>query len=245
VLLRIENVGYTPANLRQPILADISSTVDRGEIILLTGATGAGKSTLLKLINRLQDPTSGSIYLEDRDYRSIDPVSLRRRVMLVSQEPKLLGMNVRDALAYPLQLRGIPADEITQRSIDIAEQLAIPNDLFDRVEAQLSTGQKQLIAIARGMIAQPDILLLDEPIANLDRVNAERLFTAIAHISKSIPITTIAVIHQLELGVQFSNRIWYLQSGRLLLDRSIDTIDLPQLSNQIQEIEKQEIAEWE
>lgn len=245
MLLQLNSVGYTPPNFSQPILADISLAIAQGERVTLTGATGAGKSTLFRLLNRLSDATVGKIYLEGKDYQTIHPVELRRQVALVSQEPKLLGMTVRAALAYPLQLRGIATEEIKQRIINIAERLAIPSELFDRVEIQLSAGEKQLIAIARALITQPKILLLDEPIAHLDFTTAERLLATISTITNSDRLTTIAINHQVELGVQFSDRLLYLHAGKLTLDRASKDIDWQELQLQMREIERQAIAEWE
>jgi D-methionine transport system ATP-binding protein len=245
LLLQLNSVGYTPPNFSQPILADISLAIAQGERVTLTGATGAGKSTLFRLLNRLSDATVGKIYLEGKDYQTIHPVELRRQVALVSQEPKLLGMTVRAALAYPLQLRGIATEEIKQRIINIAERLAIPSELFDRVEIQLSAGEKQLIAIARALITQPKILLLDEPIAHLDFTTAERLLATISTITNSDRLTTIAINHQVELGVQFSDRLLYLHAGKLTLDRVSKDIDWQELQLQMREIERQAIAEWE
>jgi D-methionine transport system ATP-binding protein len=245
LLLQLNSVGYTPPNFSQPILADISLAIAQGERVTLTGATGAGKSTLFRLLNRLSDATVGKIYLEGKDYQTIHPVELRRQVALVSQEPKLLGMTVRAALAYPLQLRGIATEEIKQRIINIAERLAIPSELFDRVEIQLSAGEKQLIAIARALITQPKILLLDEPIAHLDFTTAERLLATISTITNSDRLTTIAINHQVELGVQFSDRLLYLHAGKLTLDRASKDIDWQELQLQMREIERQAIAEWE
>jgi D-methionine transport system ATP-binding protein len=245
LLLQLDGVGYTPANLTQPILADISFTLDRGECITLTGATGAGKSTLFRLLDRLSDATMGKIYLEGKDYQTLNPIEVRRQVMLVSQEPKLLGMTVREALTYPLLLRGIRMDEIKERIVNIAEQLALANELFDRVEMQLSAGQKQLIAIARGLITQPKILLLDEPIAHLDFMTAERLLSSIITITTGQQMAMIVINHQLELAVKFSDRILYLQSGRLTLDRASADIDCQALQSQIREVERNAIAEWE
>lgn len=244
MLLQLNSVGYTPPNFSQPILADISLAIAQGERVTLTGATGAGKSTLFRLLNRLSDATVGKIYLEGKDYQTIHPVELRRQVVLVSQEPKLLGMTVRAALAYPLQLRGIATEEIKQRIINIAERLAIPSELFDRVEIQLSAGEKQLIAIARALITQPKILLLDEPIAHLDFTTAERLLATISTIANSDRLTTIAINHQVELGVQFSDRLLYLHAGKLTLDRASKDIDWQELQLQMREIERQAIAEW-
>jgi D-methionine transport system ATP-binding protein len=245
LLLQLERINYTPSNFTHPLLTDISFSLAAGECITLTGITGAGKSTLLRLINHLIEPTAGQICLDGENYQNIPPVALRRRVMLVSQEPKLLGMKVREALAYPLQLQALDPEEIKQRILTITEQLQLPIDWFDRTEMQLSAGQKQLISIARGIITQPQVLLLDEPIANLDFTTAERVLTLLKTITNDRQIGTILVNHQLELAARFSNRLLYLQDGKLLLDRSTSDLNWQELQQQIHTLERQSIAEWE
>jgi D-methionine transport system ATP-binding protein len=244
LLLQLNQINYTP-NFTRPLLTDISFSLAAGECITLTGVTGAGKSTLLRLINRLIEPTTGQILLDGANYQTIPPVALRRRVMVVSQEPKLLGMKVREALAYPLQLQALDAAEIKQRILTITDRLQIPIDWFDRTELQLSAGQKQLISIARGIITQPQVLLLDEPIANLDFTTAERVLTLLKTITNDRQISMIVVNHQLELAAKFSDRLLYLQDGKLLLDRTTTDLNWQELQQQIHTSERQSIAEWE
>ena len=177
LLLQLDRISYTLPNFTHPILTDISFSLAAGECIAIAGIVGVGKSTLLRLINRLNEPSSGEIGLNGENYQTIAPTTLRKRVMLVSQEPRLLGMTVREALAYPLQLQQLSVQEIKQRIVTITEQFQIPTDWFDRTETQLSPVQKQIVAIARGIISLPQVLLLDEPIANLDFVTAERILT--------------------------------------------------------------------
>ncbi len=245
MLLKLDRISYTPVNFTQPILTDISFDLAAGERIAIAGIVGAGKSTLLRLINRLNEPSNGEIALNGENYQTIAPTTLRQRVMLVSQEPKLLGMTVREALAYPLRLQLLSAEEIKQRIVSITEQFQIPTDWFDRTEIQLSAGQKQIVAIARGIITQPQVLLLDEPIANLDFVTAERVLTTTLNITQSQQIGTIAVNHQLELAVRFSDRLLYLRDGKLEFDRVSTSVDLAELQAQIRTAEQQSTAEWE
>jgi D-methionine transport system ATP-binding protein len=253
LLLKLDRISYTPVNFTHPILTDISFNLAAGECIAIAGIVGAGKSTLLRLINRLNEPSSGEIVLNGENYQTIAPTTLRQRVMLVSQEPRLLGMTVKEALAYPLQLQQLGAKEIEQRLVTITEQFQIPTDWFDRTETQLSAGQKQIVAIARGIITQPQVLLLDEPIANLDFVTAERVLTNIANITQSQQIgtlakpigTIIAVNHHLELAVRFSDRLLYLQDGKLALDRVSASVDRSELQAQIRAAESQSNAEWD
>lgn len=245
LLLQLESIDYTPPNFTRPLLTDISLSLAAGESITLTGITGAGKSTLFRLINRLSEPTNGQILLNGENYRSIPPTTLRQRVMLVAQEPKLLGMKVRDALAYPLQLQSLDPEEIKQRIVTITDRLEIPSDWFDLTELQLSTGQKQIVSIARGMITQPQVLLLDEPIANLDLTTAERILKTIDEITRSQQIGTIVINHQLELAAKFSDRLLYLQDGKLLLDTLSTSVNWQDLQQQLRSAEDRSVSEWE
>ncbi|WP_309731124.1 ABC transporter ATP-binding protein [Chamaesiphon sp. OTE_75_metabat_556] len=245
MLLQLDRLNYTPPNFTRPLLTDISFNLAAGECLTLTGITGAGKSTLLRLLNRLNEPTTGQILFSGIDYRSISPMTLRKQVMLVSQEPKLLGLKVRAALAYPLQLQSLGAEEIKQRIVTVTEKLEIPTDWFDRLESQLSAGQKQIVSIARGLITRPQILLLDEPIANLDFHTAEKILKYITELARSQQMGLIIVNHQLELAAQFSDRLLYLQDGQLSIDKASNLVDWSNLQQQITVDESESIAEWE
>jgi D-methionine transport system ATP-binding protein len=245
LLLQLKSIDYTPPNFTRPLLTDISFSLAAGECVTLTGITGAGKSTLLRLLNRLSEPTGGQIFLNGADYRSIPPVTLRQRVMLVSQEPKLLGMNVRAALAYPLQLQSLGVEEIKQRILTVADQFEIATDWFERSELQLSAGQKQIVSIVRGLITQPQVLLLDEPIANLDIRTAERVLITINNICRSQQIGLMIVNHQLELAARFSDRLLYLHDGKLLIDQPSTSVDWQNLQQQSREFEDRSISEWD
>ena len=245
MLLQLESIEYTPPNFTRPLLTDISFSLAQGESIALTGITGAGKSTLLRLLSRLSEPTTGQILLNGDNYKNISPITLRQRVMLVSQEPKLLGMKVRESLAYPLQLQSIGIEEIKQRIVTITEQFEIPTAWFDRTELQLSAGQKQIVSIARGVITQPQVLLLDEPIANLDFTTAERVLNTLTNIARAKQMGTILVNHQLELASRFSDRLLYLQDGKLLINEVSESVDWQNIRQQIRTSEDRSIAEWE
>lgn len=244
MLLQLDRLSYTPSNFTQPLLTDISLTLAAGEWIALTGLTGAGKSTLFRLLNRLSEPTTGEMFLDGVNTRTLPSIALRRRVMLVAQEPKLLGMKVREALTYPLQLQSLAPAEITQRVANVSELLQIPTDWYDRTESQLSTGQKQLVSIARGLVMRPQVLLLDEPIANLDFVTAERILAALAQFSRSLNMGTIFICHQLELAVRFSDRVLYLQDGKLSFDRHSTSVDWQSLQQQLRDLEDRSNDEW-
>ena len=245
MLLQLDRINYTPPNFTHPLLIDITFNLAAGEAITLTGATGAGKSTLFRLLNRLSEPTSGQILLDGLNYQTLPSIDLRRRIMLVSQEPKFLGMKVTEALTYPLKLQALSEDEIKQRIVTITEQFEIPIEWFDRTESQLSAGQKQIVSIARGVITQPQILLLDEPIAHLDFTTGERILTTLKNIATTQQVGMITINHQLELATKFSDRLLCLQDRKIVLDRITTSIGWQNIQAQIRESEQTSIAEWE
>jgi len=241
--LRIENVSFKTPIASNYLLENISFQVNQGDRIAIVGPSGAGKTTLLRLLNRLSSPTSGSIYLENREYRQIPAIELRRQITLVIQESKLLGMSVREALAYPLKLRGVNSSNIAERISGAIAQLRIPEEWLTRTELQLSVGQKQLVAIARAIILQPKILLLDEPTSALDAGKAHYLVQVLTELTNS-KTTILMVNHQLELAQEFSTRVLYLQQGKLLQDAMCDRINWGEMRQNLIKAEAKAEQEW-
>lgn len=226
------------------ILTDISCEIFRGDRNCLIGPSGAGKTSLLRLLNRLSDFTSGAIYLENQDIRKIPILQLRRQVMLVPQEAKLLGMTVEEALAYPLILQQLAQPEIQSRLQIIREQLHIPEEWLNRTELQLSVGQRQLVAIGRALVSQPKILLLDEPTSALDAGIANHLLNILTNLAVQEQITIIMVNHQLDMAELFCSRVLYLQDGQLLEDIPANQIDWKQLREKLVAAEAQAAQDW-
>jgi D-methionine transport system ATP-binding protein len=226
--------------LGHPILQDISFEVFEGERVAIVGPSGAGKTYLLRLLNRLSEPTSGKIYLDNQQYSQIPILQLRSVVTLVPQESKLLGMTVKEALAYPLVLRSLPKQTIQQRVSHWIEQLQIPDEWLARTEVQLSAGQRQLVVIARALVIQPKILLLDEPTSALDTDKAEHLIEILSQLAQSYQTTVVMVNHQLELAQKFCTRLLYLQQGRLLVNQEASEISWANLRENLTQVKAQD-----
>jgi D-methionine transport system ATP-binding protein len=226
------------------ILTDVSFEVFQGDGLGIIGPSGAGKTSVLRLLNRLSEPTSGSIYLDNQDYREIPVLHLRRQVMLVPQEPKLLGMTVQQALTYPLSLQQLPQRQIQERLDASREQLHIPADWLARTELQLSVGQRQLVAIARALVMQPKILLLDEPTSALDAGIASHVLGVLADLAVQHKMAILMVNHQLDMAQLFCTRVLYLQGGQLIQDASVDQIDWKQLRERLVHAEAQASQDW-
>ncbi|MDZ8184818.1 MAG: ATP-binding cassette domain-containing protein [Nostoc sp. ChiSLP02] len=234
------------------ILQDISFEVFQGdgkanacgERIAIVGTVGAGKSSLLRLINRLVEPTSGKIYLQNQEYRQIPVIELRQMVTLVLQESKLLGMTVGQALAYPLVLRGLSKQIIQERVNYWMEQLHIPSEWLGRTEVQLSAGQRQLVAIARALLIQPKILLLDEPTSALDPGTALHLIQVLIELSQTHQTTILMVNHQIDLAEMFCTRLLHLHQGHLSADKKLSKINWDELRETLIKAQSQDDFEF-
>ncbi|MBD1842412.1 ABC transporter ATP-binding protein [Cyanobacteria bacterium FACHB-63] len=245
VQLSVNQVSFTPSRITQKgtsiagseILRNVSFTVNKGDRIAIVGASGSGKTTLFKLLNRLVEPSLGSIEFEGKRYQDIPVLQLRQQILFVAQEPKLFGMTVREALSYPLTLRSVK--DIDPRIDGVINRMNIPREWLDRSELELSTGERQWIAIARALICQPKVLLLDEPIANLDANRSETLLRVLAQVDS----TVLAVTHQFEWAEQLSDRVLQLQQGQLIRDEK--RVDWQAVRSAISQAEAEEAAEWD
>jgi len=237
--------GKLPELSGDLLLDNVSFQVFRGDRIAIVGASGAGKTTLLRVLNRLNEPTSGVIYLNGQPYASIPVVQLRRQIVLVLQESKLLGMTVQEAIAYPLRLRGIGQQEIQQRVALWMERLHLPLEWSDRTEQQLSVGQRQLVAIARALVTNPTVLLLDEPTSALDVNRIGQLFEILNDLNQHQQTTILMVNHQLALAQQFATRMLFLQDGKVISDQQAEAIDWHQLEQHLKQAEQAHSEEWD
>lgn len=242
--LRVDQVSLATSLSSQYLLRNISFEAFPGDRICLIGPSGAGKSSLLRLLNRLSEPTSGAIYLENQNIGQIPVIQLRRQVMLVPQEPKLLGMTVREALAYPLLLQQVPKRQIEERLEISRELLHLPAEWLERSELQLSVGQRQLVAIARALVVQPKIFLLDEPTSALDAGIASHVLKVLSDLAIQDRITVLMVNHQLDMAQRFCQRVLYLQQGELRRDERAEQLNWKQLRESLMQAEAQVAQEW-
>ena len=242
--LRVDQVSLAASLGSQSLLSNISFVGFKGDRICLIGPSGAGKSSLLRLLNRLSEPTSGAIYLENQDIRKIPVIQLRRQVMLVPQEPKLLGMTIREAIAYPLLLQQLPKRQIEERLETNRELLHLPAEWLERTELQLSVGQRQLVAITRALMIQPQILLLDEPTSALDAGIASHVLKVLSDLAIKNNMTVLMVNHQLDMAQRFCQRVLYLQQGQLRQDVQAEQINWKQLRENLIQAEAEVAQEW-
>lgn len=226
------------------ILKALSFAIEPGEFVALVGPSGSGKTSLLRLMNRLSETSSGTIYLEGQDIKQLPVVSLRRQVALVNQESRLLGMTVAETLSYPLRLQGRPEKAAIASVNEWAERLNIPSDWMGRRSVNLSLGQRQRVAIARTLINEPKILLLDEPTSSQDVGYSEFLLGRLADWTAQGKLTVIMANHEIDLAARYVTRLLHLKGGRLVADSPAADVDWPQLRQHLIDAEKQAQAEW-
>ncbi|OKH13784.1 ATP-binding cassette domain-containing protein [[Limnothrix rosea] IAM M-220] len=222
-ILRVQNLALQVAT--RTILQDISFELNTGDRLVLLGASGSGKSTILQMLNRLQSPTSGQLTFLDKPYADYAPEELRRQINLVPQEPTLLGMQVKEALLYPLTLQKLPKPEIQRRYLYWQEKLNMPEVWLDRNEALLSGGQKQWVAIARGLTLEPKILLLDEPTSALDIGRSNNLVEILlaAQIETQIPM--VIATHELDFAKHLATHVIYIEKGQITMQANAENFD--------------------
>jgi D-methionine transport system ATP-binding protein len=208
------------------LLTNISVAIAKGQKTALIGATGSGKTTFLRLLNRLIDPSAGNILWNGKNIQEIPIQTLRRKVLLVSQEPSLLGMTVSEAIAYPLQLQNLPQSEIDSRLQIWLDKLQIDRKLLNRSELELSLGQRQWVAIARALIMEPEVILLDEPTSALDRGLSHLLLDTLTELTQlPQPVTVVMINHQLDLVQTWCDRLICLHNGELVQDTEASLVD--------------------
>jgi spermidine/putrescine ABC transporter ATP-binding subunit len=195
----------------QEVIADLSLSVYKGELCCLLGPSGCGKTTTLKMIAGLLEPDAGAVILDGKDITHMPPQ--RRNVGLVFQNYALFPhMNVYDNVAYGLRRRKVPRDEIKTRVARVLELVQL-GEYGQRRIHELSGGQQQRIALARSLVIEPKLLLLDEPLSNLDARLRADMRREIRHIQRTLGITAIHVTHDQEEAMSISDRIVLMNQG--------------------------------
>jgi len=209
-VLDIQNVTKSFGTVRA--VDDFSLAVGDGELVCLLGPSGSGKSTLLRMAGGFETPTGGTIRIDGEDVTRAPPE--KRPTGMVFQSHALWShMNVFKNLAFGLKLRRLPAAEIKTRVEAILELVGLPG-YGSRMTHQLSGGQQQRVALARSLVLEPKILLLDEPFASLDQHLRERLREEVRDIQQRLRITTLFVTHGQDEALAMADRIVVMRDGR-------------------------------
>ena len=201
----------------QESVRDVSFTVDKGAFCAIVGTSGSGKSTTLRMINRLIEPSSGTIRLNGEEITTIPAESLRRRIGYAIQSVGLFPhWTVADNIATVPRLLGWPEDRVRNRVGELLALLQLDAaSVSGKYPHQLSGGQQQRVGVARALAADPDVLLMDEPFGALDPITRAALRSELRHIHKSTGKTILFVTHDIDEALELADVIAVMRDGRL------------------------------
>lgn len=211
-MLELETLNLTCMAAGRSIISDVSVRVLPREILAVVGPSGAGKSSFLRLLNRLNEPTAGTVVVDGQDYRTIAPRELRRRIGMVMQRPYLFPGTVATNIDYgPRQIGSRVGNE---QIAELLRLVGLPG-YQERHVTTLSGGEAQRVSLARSLANHPDALLLDEPTSALDHVSARRIEDLILQINREQGLTCILVTHDRRQALRMAARTMLLSSGKL------------------------------
>lgn len=199
------------------VLRGINLEVPRKSVMAMIGPSGSGKSTLLRLLDLLEEPTSGSITFDGVEVGTSEAarLAMRRRMVIVFQKPAVFSASVYDNVAYGLKIRGDGKAEIRRKVRHALETVDLVGYEGRRAKT-LSGGEVQRVALARAMVTEPELLLLDEPTANLDPVSSRRVETLIQRVMQELHTTVLMTTHDMAQGQRLADRMGVLIGGEML-----------------------------
>jgi osmoprotectant transport system ATP-binding protein len=202
------------------ILQAVTLRVAAGERVALLGRSGSGKTTLLRMVNALAVPTAGRVLAGGVDVAQTDRIALRRSIGYVIHESGLFPhRTVAENVALPLQISAVPAAEATVAVEEALQRVDLPAATFGgRYPWQLSGGQRQRAGVARALVNQPSVLLLDEPFGALDPITRAEMQTMLRSLLRRLGTTTLLVTHDLEEALYLADRVVLLEEGRVVAD---------------------------
>lgn len=208
-------------------LKDVSLQIDQGDVFGIIGYSGSGKSTLVRTINLLERPTSGNVYLSDRNITSLSEkelIPIRRKISMIFQHFNLLSSRtVFDNIALPLQLTNTPKEIINKRVGNLLKMVDL-SQKESTYPAALSGGQKQRVAIARALASDPEILLCDEATSALDPQTTRSILSLLKRINQELGITIVLITHQMEVVRAICNRVAVISDGRVVEENEVNAL---------------------
>jgi len=193
---------------------DFNLVLPSRKTTVLVGSSGSGKTTLLRMINRMVDPTSGSVEIDGDDISTVEPVKLRRSIGYVMQNSGLLPhFKVVDNVATVPVLNGVPKKQARAQALELLDTVGLSRELADRYPSQLSGGQQQRVGVARGLAANPNILLMDEPFGAVDPIVRAELQQEVIRLQRDLDKTVVFVTHDIDEAFLLGDQVVILEKG--------------------------------
>ncbi|MFU8827417.1 MAG: ATP-binding cassette domain-containing protein [Brevefilum sp.] len=214
--IRVADLTYQVEG--QAILSALNFSIETGERVAIFGPSGAGKSTLIRLINRLDEPTAGTVWVEGEDYRQMPPSVLRQRLGMVMQHPNLFPGTVADNLRYGPSARG---ETLSDQAIQALLEGVDLAGFAERQVSKLSGGEAQRVNLARTLANKPEALLLDEPTSALDQAAKTEVEETILSVINQQKVTCILVTHDEAQVRRLAERVLRLEEGQIVADGTV------------------------
>ena len=216
-MIRLQEVSKTFAGAARPAVDSLSMDVQEGEIVTLVGPSGCGKTTTLKMINRIVEPSSGTIEVAGVDAMSVPPHELRRSIGYVIQDVGLFPhRTIRDNIATVPELLGWDAARVSMRVDELIEMVGLDGDLLPKYPGELSGGQQQRVGVARALAADPPVLLMDEPFGAVDPIVRGRLQREFLELQRTLGKTVVFITHDIDEAVFLGTRMAVMNVGGVL-----------------------------
>lgn len=229
-IVEFQDVSYQIDGAR--IIDDLNFKIERGEVLVLLGESGCGKTTTLKLINRLIEPTAGEVIVEGRSTIAWNAIELRRRIGYVLQDGGLFPhLSAAANVGLPLTLTDTNSSLSKNRIDEMLSLVGLdPAKFAERYPHELSGGQRQRVGVARALVSDPDLLLLDEPFGALDAITRNNLQKEFARLVRELGKTAVFVTHDLHEAMILATRIALMDNGKIILNDTPENFrasDLP------------------
>ena len=196
---------------------NISLNIEAGEFVAFIGTSGSGKTTALRMINRMIEPTEGSIEMNGKDVRSMNPVELRRSIGYVIQQIGLMPhMTIRENIVLVPKLLKWSKEKKDAKAKELIKLVDLPEDYLDRYPSELSGGQQQRIGVVRALAAEQDIILMDEPFGALDPITRDTLQDLVKDLQKKLGKTFIFVTHDMDEAIKLADKICIMSKGQIV-----------------------------
>lgn len=224
-IFKLENINFSVNGL--DILKHISYAIQPSDFVVLLGPSGSGKSTLLRMLNCLNSPSSGSIYFNKKLITDYDLALLRQKVGMVFQSPTMINGTVKENLTITQKWNKADNTFTDAELTEILEKVGLSSKFLDKDARSLSGGEQHRIALARTLLNKPEVLLLDEPTANLDPQLANKILKLVYQLYQDLKLTIILVSHDHQIIKQFAKRVAYIIDGVIIEEGNADIIANP------------------